>query len=133
MAVSLFLNNEHSFEGRSAEDPDRASAYHVELDVACSAAFLARRDPRAADLAITANDWDHRVNNLPYHDDHEFAVGHNIYLAPRIDANGHCHQISTTWLRQATVKIITASGGGAGSRWPGAVDGGTGSPGQLRS
>jgi hypothetical protein len=106
VAVSLFLTNERSFEGRSAEDRDRASAYQVQLDVACSAGFLPRRDPRAADLAVNANDWDHRVNNLHYRDDHEFAVGHNISVAPRIDANGHCHQISTTWLPQATVEKV---------------------------
>ena len=69
VAVSLFLTNERSFEGRSAEDRDRASAYQVQLDVACSAGFLERRDPRAADLAINANDWDHRVNNLHYRGD----------------------------------------------------------------
>jgi hypothetical protein len=106
VAVSLFLTNERCFEGRSAEDRDRASAYQVQLDVGCSTGFLARRDPRAADLAINANDWDHRVNNLHYRDDHEFAVGHNISVAPRIDANGHCHQISTTWLPQATVEKV---------------------------
>ena len=105
-AVSLFLTNERSFEGRSAEDRDRASAYQVQLDVACSAGFLERRDPRAADLAINANDWDHRVNNLHYRGDHEFAVGHNISVASRIDAIGHCHQISTTWLPQATVEKV---------------------------
>ncbi|MFM2172775.1 MAG: hypothetical protein RLZZ54_702 [Cyanobacteriota bacterium] len=106
VAVSLFLTNERSFEGRSAEDRDRASAYQVQLDVACSAGFLERRDPRAADLAINANDWDHRVNNLHYRGDHEFAVGHNISVAPRIDANGACHRISTTWLPQATVEKV---------------------------
>ena len=106
VAVSLFLTNERSYEGRSAEDRDRASAFQVQLDVACSAGFLPRRDPRAADSAINANDWDHRVNNLHYRDDHEFAVGHNISVAPRIDANGHCHQISTTWLPQATVEKV---------------------------
>ena len=106
VAVSLFLTNERSFEGRSAEDRDRASAYQVQLDVACSAGFLPRRDPRAADSAVNANDWDHRVNNLHYRDDHEFAVGHNIAVAPRIDANGHCHQIGTTWLPQATVEKV---------------------------
>jgi len=104
--VSLFLTNERSFEGRSAEDRDRASAYQVQLDVACSAGFLERRDPRAADSAINANDWDHRVNNLHYRGDHEFAVGHNISVAPLIDANGRCHQISTTWLPQATVEKV---------------------------
>lgn len=104
VAVSLFLTNERSYEGRSAEDRDRASAFQVQLDVACSAGFLPRRDPRAADSAINANDWDHRVNNLHYRGDHEFAVGHNISVAPRIDANGHCHQISTTWLHPG-VKI----------------------------
>jgi len=78
VAVSLFLTNERSFEGRSAEDRDRASAYQVQLDVGCSAGFLERRDPRAADLAINANDWDHRVNNLHYRGNHVFAVGHNI-------------------------------------------------------
>jgi hypothetical protein len=92
VAVSLFLTNERSFEGRSAEDRDRASAFQVQLDVACSAGFLERRDPRAADLAINANDWDHRVNNLHYRFDHEFAVGHNISVAPRIDASGDCHR-----------------------------------------
>jgi len=106
VAVSLFLTNERSFEGRSAEDRDRASAYQVQLDVACSAGFLERRDPRAADSAINANDWDHRVNNLHYRGDHEFAVGHNISVAPLIDANGRCHQISTTWLPQATVEKV---------------------------
>lgn len=106
VAVSLFLTNERRFEGRSAEDRDRASAYQVQLDVGCSAGFLERRDPRAADLAISANDWDHRVNNLHYRGDHEFAVGHNISVAPQIDANGHCHQISTTWLPQATVEKV---------------------------
>jgi hypothetical protein len=106
VAVSLFLTNERSFEGRSAEDRDRASAYQVQLDVGCSAGFLERCDPRAADLAINANDWDHRVNNLHYRGDHEFAVGHNISVAPRIDANGHCHQISTTWVPQATVEKV---------------------------
>jgi hypothetical protein len=106
VAVSLFLTNERSFEGRSAEDRDRASAYQVQLDVGCSAGFLERRDPRAADLAINANDWDHRVNNLHYRGDHEFAVGHNISVAPQIDADGHCHQISTTWLPQATVEKV---------------------------
>jgi hypothetical protein len=106
VAVSLFLTNERSYEGRSAEDRDRASAFQVQLDVACSAGFLPRRDPRAADLAVNANDWDHRVNNLHYRGDHEFAVGHNISVAPRIDANGHCHQISTTWLPQATVEKV---------------------------
>jgi hypothetical protein len=106
VAVSLFLTNERSFEGRSAEDRDRASAYQVQLDVACSAGFLERRDPRAADLAINANDWDHRVNNLHYRGDHEFAVGHNISVAPQIDANGTCHQINTTWLPQATVEKV---------------------------
>ncbi len=104
VAVSLFLTNERSYEGRSAEDRDRASAFQVQLDVACSAGFLPRRDPRAADLAVNANDWDHRVNNLHYRGDHEFAVGHNISVAPRIDANGHCHQICTTWLHPG-VKI----------------------------
>jgi hypothetical protein len=104
VAVSLFLTNERRFEGRSAEDRDRASAYQVQLDVACSAGFLERRDPRAADLAINANDWDHRVNNLHYRGDHEFAVGHNISVAPKIDANGRCLLISTTWLPQATVE-----------------------------
>jgi len=78
----------------------------VQVDVACSAGFLERRDPRAADLAINANDWDHRVNNLHYRGDHEFAVGHNISVAPRIDAYGHCHHISTTWLPQATVEKV---------------------------
>ena len=106
VAVSLFLTNERRFEGRSAEDRDRASAYQVQLDVACSDGFLERRDPRAADLAINANDWDHRVNNLHYRGDHEFAVGHNISVAPRIDANGTCHQISTTWLPRATVEKV---------------------------
>jgi len=106
VAVSLFLTNERRFEGRSAEDRDRASAYQVQLVVACSAGFLERRDPRAADLAITANDWDHRVNNLHYRGDHEFAVGHNISVAPQMDADGHCHQISTTWLPQATVEKV---------------------------
>jgi hypothetical protein len=106
VAVSLFLTNERRFEGRSAEDRDRASAYQVQLDVACSSGFLERRDPRAADLAINANDWDHRVNNLHYRGDHEFAVGHNISVAPRIDANGACHHISTTWLPQATVEKV---------------------------
>lgn len=106
VAVSLFLTNERRFEGRSAEDRDRASAYQVQLDVGCSAGFLARRDPRAADLPANASDWDHRVNNLHYRSDHEFAVGHNISVAPRIDANGHCHQISTTWLPQATVEKV---------------------------
>ncbi|MFN9659811.1 MAG: hypothetical protein ACK6BC_05465, partial [Cyanobacteriota bacterium] len=106
VAVSLFLTNERRFEGRSAEDRDRASAYQVQLDVACSAGFLERRDPRAADLAINANDWDHRVNNLHYRGDHEFAVGHNISVAPKIDANGRCLLISTTWLPQATVEKV---------------------------
>jgi hypothetical protein len=106
VAVSLFLTNERSFEGRSAEDRDRASAYQVQLDVACSAGFLERRDPRAADLAINANDWDHRVNNLHYRGDHEFAVGHNISVAPDIDANGTCHKVSTTWLPRATVEKV---------------------------
>jgi hypothetical protein len=113
VAVSLFLTNERRFEGRSAEDRDRASAYQVQLDVGCSAGFLERRDPRAADLAINATDrsilppdWDHRVNNLHYRGDHEFAVGHNISVAPRMDANGACHQISTTWLPQATVEKV---------------------------
>ena len=78
----------------------------MQVDVACSAGFLERRDPRAADLAINANDWDHRVNNLHYRGDHEFAVGHNISVAPRIDAYGHCHHISTTWLPQATVEKV---------------------------
>jgi hypothetical protein len=105
VAVSVFLTNERRFEGRSAEDRDRASAYQVQLDVSCSAGFLERHDPRAADLAINANDWDHRVNNLHYRGDHEFAVGHNISVAPRIDANG-CHQISTTWLPEATVEKV---------------------------
>ena len=106
VAVSLFLTNERRFEGRSAEDRDRASAYQVQLDVGCSAGFLERRDPRASDLAIGANDWDQRVNNLHYRGDHEFAVGHNISVAPQIDANGACHQISTTWLPQATVEKV---------------------------
>ncbi|MBU6251440.1 MAG: helicase, partial [Cyanobacteria bacterium REEB417] len=106
VAVSLFLTNERRFDGRSAEDRDRASAYQVQLDVACSAGFLERRDPRAADLAINANDWDHRVNNLHYRGDHEFAVGHNISVAPTIDANGRCLLISTTWLPQATVEKV---------------------------
>lgn len=106
VAVSLFLTNERRFEGRSAEDRDRASAYQVQLDVVCSAGFLERRDPRAADLAINANDWDHRVNNLHYRGDHEFAVGHNISVAPQMDANGACHRISTTWLPQATVEKV---------------------------
>ena len=106
VAVSLFLTNERSFEGRSAEDRDRASAYQVQLDVACSAGFLERRDPRAADLAINANDWDHRVNNLHYRGDHEFAVGHNISVAPQIDASGTCHKVSTTWLPRATVEKV---------------------------
>ncbi|MCX5969683.1 MAG: hypothetical protein NTV57_19020 [Cyanobacteria bacterium] len=106
VAVSLFLTNERSFEGRSAEDRDRASAYQVQLDVGCSAGFLARHDPRAADLAINANDWDHRVNNLHYRGDHEFAVGHNISVAPRMDGSGHCHEISTNWLPQATVEKV---------------------------
>ena len=106
MAVSLFLTNERSFEGRSAEDRDRASAYQVQLDVACSDGFLQRRDPRAADLAMHANDWDHRVNNLHYRSDHEFAVGHNISVAPQINADGRCQKISTTWLPQATVEKV---------------------------
>lgn len=106
VAVSLFLTNERRFEGRSAEDRDRASAYQVQLDVICGAGFLERRDPRAADLAINANDWDHRVNNLHYRGDHEFAVGHNISVAPRLEANGRCLQISTTWLPQATVERV---------------------------
>jgi len=106
VAVSLFLTNERSFEGRSAEDRDLASAYQVQLDVGCNTSFLKRRDPRAADLEANANDWDHRVNNLHYRDDHEFAVGHNISVAPRIDASGHCHQISTTWLPQSTVEKV---------------------------
>lgn len=106
VAVSLFLTNERSYEGRSAEDRDRASAFQVQLDVACSAGFLPRRDPRAADLAINANDWDHRVNNLHYRGDHEFAVGHNISVASRIDSNGRCQLISTTWLPQATVEKV---------------------------
>jgi len=106
VAVSLFLTNERSFEGRSAEDRDLASAYQVQLDVGCSTSFLERRDPRAADLEANANDWDHRVNNLHYRGDHEFAVGHNISVAPRIDASGHCHQISTTWLPQSTVEKV---------------------------
>ena len=42
-AVSLFLTNERSFDGRM-EDRDRAS-YQVQLDVACSDGFLQRRDP----------------------------------------------------------------------------------------
>ena len=106
VAVSLFLTNERRFEGRSAEDRDRASAYQVQLDVGCSAGFLARRDPRAADLPANASDWDHRVNNLHYRSDHEFAVGHNISVAPQRDASGNCHQISTTWLPQATVEKV---------------------------
>ena len=105
-AVSLFLTNERSFDGRSAEDRDRASAYQVQLDVACSDGFLQRRDPRAADLVMHANDWDHRVNNLHYRSDNEFAVGHNISVAPQINADGRCQKISTTWLPQATVEKV---------------------------
>ena len=53
-----------------------------------------------------ANDWDHRVNNLHYRSDNEFAVGHNISVAPQINANGRCQKISTTWLPQATVEKV---------------------------
>ncbi|WP_254938606.1 hypothetical protein [Cyanobium sp. Morenito 9A2] len=106
VAVSLLLTNERRFEGRSAEDRDRASAFQVQLDLACTSGFLARRDPRAADRLANANDWDHRVNNLHYRDDHEFAVGHNISVAPQIDAAGRCQLISTTWLPQATVEKV---------------------------
>ncbi|MFN7899049.1 MAG: helicase-related protein, partial [Synechococcaceae cyanobacterium] len=113
VAVSLFLTNERRFEGRSAEDRDCASAYQVQLDVGCSAGFLERHDPRAADPAMNATDrsihppdWDHRVNNLHYRGDHEFAVGHNISVKPRMEASGQCHLISTTWLPQATVEKV---------------------------
>lgn len=132
VAVSLFLTNERRFEGRSAEDRDRASAYQVQLDVACSAGFLQRRDPRAADRAINANDWDHRVNNLHYRGDHEFAVGHNISVAPQIDVQGRCQQIKHHLAAPGHRGEGATQGCRAGSRRPGAVDAGAGSVGQRR-
>jgi hypothetical protein len=106
IALSLFLTNERRFEGRSAEDRDRASAYQVQMVVSCPAGFLPRSDPRAADRPANDSEWDARVNNLHYRAVHEFAVGHNIAISPATEADGSCHRISTTWLPQATVEKV---------------------------
>ncbi|MCP9808693.1 DISARM system helicase DrmA [Cyanobium sp. HWJ4-Hawea] len=106
VAVSLFLTNERRYDGVSSDDRDAASAFQVQLNVACAEAFLARCDPRAADHQASVGDWDQRVNNLHYRNDLEFAVGHNISPQPVVLA-GKCNLLQTTWLPQATIEKVS--------------------------
>ena len=106
IAVSVFLTNERRYEGRGSDDRDAASAFQVQLDVACPQGFLERRDPRAADHQNSAGDWDQRVNNLHYRNDLEFAVGHNIAPRPVLEQGG-CQRLETTWLPRATIEKVS--------------------------
>jgi hypothetical protein len=72
--------------------------------------FVARPDLRGRESA----EWDEQVAELQYRNVCEFAVGHGIATTARVDGDGACRTVETTWIPTAQVeKVVPGSVTGA--------------------
>ncbi len=99
-SVSLFLvNRRPPVEGQR----DATWAFQACLTVRCDAPLVPRPDARGLD------DWDDKVADLQYRAVVEHAVGHNVSVTVRCDADRRCHEVATTWLPRAEVEKVEAT------------------------
>lgn len=99
--VSLFVVNHRP----PAERKDEALAFQVRLQVRSERPFVVRPDLRSS----RSDDWDDRVADLQYRDLCDFAVGHGIATLPRIESDGTCQEVSTSWIPEAEVERVEPS------------------------
>lgn len=101
-SVSVFLVNKRSPKLEQFKQA-RESAYifQAALKLSCSEGFYARRDLRQGN----PNDLDEQVARVQYHQDYEFAVGHNV-SAIAVAQGENCYSIATTWIPTAEVPRV---------------------------
>ena len=100
LALSLFVVNRRV----PIEDPgreDEAKAFQVEIEVEGQRPFVARANPKG----MGASGIDARIGDLHYRDVVEWAVGHNVSVAPLLE-DGTCRRVRTAWLPEAYVPRI---------------------------
>lgn len=99
-SVSLFLVNRR----KPAPDdrPDSSFAFQAALEACCEQPFVARPNLRG----LESDEWDERVADLQYRDVCEFAVGHGIATAARMDEKGECREVHTRGIPAADVELV---------------------------
>lgn len=104
--VSVFVVNDRPAAGRLSY---RQIAFQVELEVCCREGFTGRADLRGASSGLNG-DADERIADLQYRDVLEYAVGHGISASYRLDDDGLCRSVGTTWLPRAEVPRVDHAG-----------------------
>jgi hypothetical protein len=99
-AVSVFLVNHREPSPDAAKD--EGFVFQAGLTIESDHGFCPRPNLRGRD----GTDWDEQVAELQYRDVCEFAVGHGIATQVRVDAEGSCRFVETTWIPTAEVEKV---------------------------
>jgi hypothetical protein len=106
IVTAQIVNN---FEPNAEDDfklIEENTLFQFELKVRPSAGVKFK--PRYSSSA--ASDEDSRISQLIYRNVQEFATGHNSSADWKLDNNGECFEISTSWMPRAEVKPVSHSG-----------------------
>lgn len=105
-SVSVFLVN------RRTPNPDRVyptCVFQATLELGCVTGFVARPDLRGSGVAGWVDEWDERVGDLQYRDCYEYSVGHGVSTDARLEPDGACRTVATTWIPSAEVERVAPS------------------------
>ena len=103
-AVSIFLVNKRTPQPDTQRDA--AYIFQSQLTIRNPDGFIARPDLRNQKATDPADD---QIADLQYHDDFEYAVGHNVSATAQSDENSNCTEIQTAWMPTAEVEKVIAN------------------------
>lgn len=99
----------NNFEPEANDDfklIEENALFQFELSVSLGSDVIFK--PRYSSSA--ASDEDSRISRLIYRNVQEFATGHNSSADWKLDENGKCFEVKTSWMPRAEVKPVSHSG-----------------------
>ncbi len=102
-ALSLFLVNRQTLN--ESDKRDEYTFFQVQMELRASEPLVPRPN-RLGERSLV--DLDARISELQYRERVEYAVGHNVGVAPVYDKDAQVRAVCTRWLPAAEVNLVDA-------------------------
>ena len=102
-ALSLFLVNSQTLDENDKRD--EYTFFQVQMELRASEPLVPRPN-RLGERSLV--DLDARISELQYRERVEYAVGHNVAVAPVYDEDNQVRAVCTRWLPAAEVSLVDA-------------------------
>ena len=102
-ALSLFLVNQQTLDEK--DNPTEYTFFQVQMELRAAEPLVPRPNRRGERSLV---DLDARISELQYRKRVEYAVGHNVAVAPIYDEDKQVRAVCTRWLPSTEVSLVDA-------------------------